>query len=52
MPDAYKGRHSGNKVNVGFVDGSIARKKADDLAVTLVDGNYENRSPLWSPIKE
>jgi prepilin-type processing-associated H-X9-DG protein len=48
--DAFYGRHPQITVNVGFVDGHVARTKAEDLLVkkTAV-GHYENRSPLWMP---
>jgi prepilin-type processing-associated H-X9-DG protein len=46
--DAYYGRHPQMKVNVGFADGHVAQTKAEDLLVKkIVDGIYENRSPLW-----
>ena len=48
--DAISGRHPDKTVNVGFLDGHIERKKADDLLVEKIDeGKYRNRSPLWEP---
>ena len=47
--DAVNGRHPNKTVNVGFVGGSVTRKKADDLFVGKTDDNYINRSPLWLP---
>lgn len=47
--DAEDGRHPNKTVNVGFADGTVARKKADDLYVGKIDDNYMNRSPLWLP---
>lgn len=47
--DAINGRHPNKTVNVGFTDGHISRKKADDLLVEKTDEGYKNRSPLWRP---
>ncbi len=47
--DAINGRHPNRTVNVGFADGHIGRKKADDLFVEKIDDGYKNRSPLWLP---
>jgi prepilin-type N-terminal cleavage/methylation domain-containing protein/prepilin-type processing-associated H-X9-DG protein len=47
--DAQDGRHPNRKVNAGFVDGHVARKKADDLYVKKEGDHYKNRSPLWVP---
>jgi prepilin-type processing-associated H-X9-DG protein len=48
--DALYGRHPQMTVNVGFVDGHIARTKAEDLLVKKkADNSYENRFPLWAP---
>lgn len=48
--DAISGRHPDKTVNVGFADGHVERKKADDLAVTKIDEEtYKNLSPLWDP---
>jgi len=49
--DAVNGRHPNKTVNVGFVDGHVNRKKADDLLVEKTDTGYKNRFPLWLPIK-
>jgi prepilin-type processing-associated H-X9-DG protein len=47
--DALGGRHPQKTVNVGFVDGHVDRKKADDLAVEKTDDGQWNYSPLWQP---
>jgi len=47
--DAKDGRHPNKTVNVGFVDGHVARKKADDLFVEKNGNEYKNKTPLWSP---
>ncbi len=47
--DANNGRHPNKTVNVGFADGHVARKKADDLFVEKAADTYTNKSPLWSP---
>ncbi len=48
--DAISGRHPQKRVNIGFADGRISRKKAYDLLVEkMEDGSYENKSPLWVP---
>ena len=47
--DAEDGRHPNRKVNVGFADGHVDRKKADDLFVEKEGDTYTNRSPLWVP---
>lgn len=47
--DAIDGRHPDKSVNVGFVDGHVSRKKADDLFVEKIGGDYKNKSPLWVP---
>ena len=48
--DAVYGRHPQLTVNVGFVDGHVARIKAEDLLVKKKgDSNYENKFPLWAP---
>jgi len=49
--DAIYGRHPSKSVNVGFADGHVSRKKADDLFVEKTDTGYKNRFPLWWPIK-
>lgn len=47
--DAANGRHPNKTVNVGFADGNVARKKAEDLFVEKEGETYKNRSPLWVP---
>ena len=47
--DAIDGRHPNKTVNIGFVDGHVARKKADDVFVEKAADTYTNRSPLWLP---
>ena len=47
--DAIDGRHPNKSVNVGFADGHVSRKKADDLFVEKTDTGYKNRFPLWLP---
>ena len=48
--DAQRGRHPGHSVNVGFADGHVAKKRADDLSVEqTAEGHYTNRTPLWKP---
>ena len=47
--DAIDGRHPNKTVNVGFSDGTVTRKKADDLLVEKEGDSYTNKSPLWVP---
>ncbi len=47
--DAIDDRHPGKTVNAGFVDGHVARIKADKLQVKEESGKFMNRSPLWVP---
>jgi prepilin-type N-terminal cleavage/methylation domain-containing protein/prepilin-type processing-associated H-X9-DG protein len=47
--DAHNGRHPQKSVNTGFVDGHVARLKADDFYVEKTADGYTNRSPLWLP---
>lgn len=47
--DAINGRHSQKTINVGFVDGHVGRKKADDLFVEKTVDSYKSLSPLWRP---
>ena len=50
--DAVYGRHPNKKVNVGFVDGHIELKKADDLLVEQYEDVYKNKTPIWVPNKK
>ena len=47
--DAIEGRHPGKTVNVGFADGHVSQKQADQLLVEETEGSYKNRTPLWRP---
>ncbi|OHB59895.1 MAG: hypothetical protein A2Y12_18940 [Planctomycetes bacterium GWF2_42_9] len=47
--DAIYGRHPNKTVNVGFVDGHIEFKKANDLLVTQYENGYKNKNPIWVP---
>jgi prepilin-type processing-associated H-X9-DG protein len=47
--DAINGRHPNKTVNVGFADGHVSRKKADDLCVEKTNDGYKNLCPLWLP---
>jgi prepilin-type N-terminal cleavage/methylation domain-containing protein/prepilin-type processing-associated H-X9-DG protein len=47
-PDAKGERHPNKTVNVGFADGSVALKKADDLLVEKSEDCWDN-DPLWQP---
>ncbi len=47
--DAINGRHLNKTVNVGFVDGHVSRKKADNLFTEKSGEDYKNKSPLWVP---
>jgi prepilin-type N-terminal cleavage/methylation domain-containing protein/prepilin-type processing-associated H-X9-DG protein len=48
--DAIEGRHPNKTVNVGYVDGHVEQRKADDLRVEQsAEGHYSNRTPLWKP---
>ena len=47
--DAIDGRHPNKTVNVGFVDGHVARTKADNLCVEKTAEVYTNKIPLWLP---
>ncbi|MCP4256504.1 MAG: prepilin-type N-terminal cleavage/methylation domain-containing protein [Planctomycetes bacterium] len=49
--DANNGRHPNKTVNVGFADGHIERKEAEDLLVEKTNDGYKNSYPLWQPIK-
>ncbi len=45
--DAINGRHPNKTVNMGFVDGSVDRKRADELFVGKRLDGYKDKSPLW-----
>jgi len=47
--DAIKGRHPNKTVNVGFADGQVCRKRAQDLFVENTAEKYKNMTPLWVP---
>ncbi len=47
--DAVGGRHPQKTVNVGFVDGHVDRKRADELSVDEIGEGQWNFSPLWQP---
>lgn len=49
--DAIIGRHPKKKVNVGYVDGHVERRQAEELFVEKTETGYNNRYPLWRPIK-
>jgi prepilin-type processing-associated H-X9-DG protein len=52
MNDALKGRHPGKTINTGFVDGHLARIKAETFLVQPVESEeepYPNLTPLWNP---
>ncbi|MGD9110380.1 MAG: hypothetical protein PVG93_05520, partial [Phycisphaerales bacterium] len=47
--DAISGRHLNKMANIGFVDGHLEKRKANDLLVEKIGAQYKNLSPLWSP---
>jgi prepilin-type N-terminal cleavage/methylation domain-containing protein/prepilin-type processing-associated H-X9-DG protein len=47
--DAINGRHPNKTVNVGFADGQVCRKKAQELFVENTAEEYKNMIPLWVP---
>jgi prepilin-type N-terminal cleavage/methylation domain-containing protein/prepilin-type processing-associated H-X9-DG protein len=47
--DALYGRHPNKTVNVGFMDGHVARISADNLLVEKSSEGYKNVAPLWCP---
>lgn len=47
--DAIGGRHPHKTVNVGFVSGHVAAKRADELVVEKTGDGQWNNSPLWQP---
>ena len=46
--DAIYGRHINKMVNIGFADGHVECRKADDVLVQKQDQQYKNNFPLWS----
>jgi prepilin-type processing-associated H-X9-DG protein len=50
--DAINGRHPNKTVNVGFVDGHVERRGVEELFVEKTETGYNNRYPLWRPIKK
>jgi len=49
--DAIYGRHPKKTVNVGFVDGHVDVKEADDLLIEKTGTDYKNLFPLWRPTR-
>jgi prepilin-type processing-associated H-X9-DG protein len=47
--DALFGRHPRKTVNIGFLDGHVERRAADDLLVDKNSDGYKNLVPLWRP---
>ena len=47
--DAINGRHPNKTVNVGFADGQVSPRKAQDLFVESAADTYNNKTPLWAP---
>jgi prepilin-type processing-associated H-X9-DG protein len=47
--DALYGRHPNKTVNIGYMDGHVARNSADDLLVEKNSDGYKNLVPLWRP---
>jgi prepilin-type processing-associated H-X9-DG protein len=47
--DAINGRHPNKTVNVGFVDGHVEKRKAENLFVEKTADGYRNKNPLWQP---
>ncbi|MGA2172556.1 MAG: type II secretion system protein [Sedimentisphaerales bacterium] len=47
--DAFYGRHPCNTINVGFMDGHVARNEPNDLLVEKNYEGYKNLVPLWRP---
>jgi prepilin-type processing-associated H-X9-DG protein/prepilin-type N-terminal cleavage/methylation domain-containing protein len=47
--DALQGRHPGKTVNIGYMDGHVAKSKADELLVENTPDGYKNLAPLLSP---
>jgi len=49
--DAVNGRHPNKTVNVGFVDGHVDRRRAEELLVKSTDDGWDC-SPFWQPRRE
>jgi len=47
--DALYGRHPSKTVNIGYLDGHVARSIADDLLVEKSSEGYKNLVPVWCP---
>lgn len=48
IDDAVRGRHPGKTANVGFVDGHLEHKQANELLVRKTgEDSYANLRPLW-----
>ena len=47
--DAVGGRHPNRAVNIGFADGHVESREADELLVEKREQRHDNRVPLWSP---
>ncbi len=47
--DALNSRHPNKTVNVGFADGHVVRRKAQELFVEKTAEGYKNQVPLWTP---
>ncbi len=50
--DALEGRHPDKTVNIGFVDGHVDRRQADELRVEQTGEGEWSNSPLWRPQRE
>jgi len=50
--DAVGGRHPHKTVNVGFVDGHVDRKRADELFVEKTGAGQWDYRPLWQPTRD
>jgi len=47
--DALGGRHPGKTVNIGFADGSVASRNADDLLIEKPGDQLWSSNPRWLP---
>lgn len=45
--DAINGRHGNKKINMGFPDGHLETRNAEDLYVHIDGDHYRNQRPLW-----